>query len=91
MVSDPRLQKFLDKQGRVKDWPAKPVMQRLVLDYLASKFVLGKIYNEKEVNAILGDYHTFNDPALLRRELIMKDLLDRTPDGNKYWKKEGTS
>jgi hypothetical protein len=43
------------------------------------------------VNAILGDYHTFNDPALLRRELIMKDLLDRTPDGNKYWKKEGTN
>ena len=90
MVSNPQLQKFLDKNGKVKSWPAKPVMQRLVLDYLASRFVLGKIYNENEVNVILGDYHTFNDPALLRRELIMKDLLDRTPDGKKYWKKEET-
>ena len=86
MEIDTELRKFLDKRGKVSTWPAKPVSQMRVLRYLADKFVLGKIYSEKEVTVLLNDYHTFEDPALLRREMVIKGLLDRTQDGNTYWK-----
>ncbi len=58
----------------------------MVLEYLASKFEAGWEYSEKEINAILDQNHTFGDPAMLRRELFMKKLLDRAPDGSRYWK-----
>jgi hypothetical protein len=38
---------------------------------------MGVIYTEKEVNAILKQYHTFEDRALLRRELYDKRYFDR--------------
>jgi hypothetical protein len=88
MTSDRELRNFTDKQGRVTVWPAKPFKQLIVLKYLASHFVLGKRYSEAEINELLGEYHTFGDPALLRRELIVRDLFDRTEDGSEYWKKE---
>ena len=43
-------------------------------------------YSEKEVNKIIGVHHSFNDIALLRRELISKRLLERKNDGSIYWK-----
>lgn len=58
----------------------------MALGFLAAKFEAGREYSEKEVNEILNQNHTFGDPAMLRRELYMKKLLDRTPDGGKYWK-----
>jgi hypothetical protein len=87
MNLDKELQKFLDEHGRVKKWPSRPAKQMLVLKYLASRFVLGKHYTEAEVNQLLSEYHTFGDPALLRRELVMKGLFDRADNGSAYWKK----
>ena len=63
----------------------------MALEFLAAKFEMGREYSEKEVNEILNQNHTFGDPALLRRELYMKKLLDRTPDGNRYWLQEKIS
>jgi hypothetical protein len=82
------LQRYLDEQGRVKVWPSKRnqgKLQRLVLEYLATKFEVGAIYTEKEVNSLLNQYHLFGDPALLRRELFEGRLIDRKPDGSAYW------
>ena len=87
MDPDKELQKFLDDRGRVTRWPSKPIRQMLVLKYLATRFVLGKHYTEAEVNNVLNECHTFNDAALLRRELVMKDLFDRADNGSAYWKK----
>jgi hypothetical protein len=53
--------------------------------YLASKFESGVTYTEKEVNTLLNQYHTFGDPALLRRELFENGLIDRMRDGSAYW------
>ncbi|MBI2049255.1 MAG: DUF2087 domain-containing protein [Parcubacteria group bacterium] len=50
----------------------------------------GKIYTEKEVNELLERFHTFEDPALLRRELYEKGLLGRKHDGSEYWKADNT-
>jgi hypothetical protein len=77
---------FLDGEGRVTQLPARQKSKLLVLEYLAEKFAAGKDYTEKEVNAILTDWHTFNDYFLLRRELIDFKFLFRTRDGSRYWK-----
>jgi hypothetical protein len=55
------------------------------LNYLLSKFDPTRLYTEKEVNTLLNEYHTFGDPALLRRELFDRGLLDRIPNGSAYW------
>lgn len=85
------LQNYLDVQGRLKEWPSKRNkgrFQQLALEYLAAKFEPGIYYNEKEVNDLLNQYHTFGDPALLRRELYERCLVDRVRDGSAYWLKE---
>ena len=81
------LKSYLDEQGRVKEWPSrnKGKFQKLVLEYLASKFEVDAIYTEKEVNALLNGHHTFGDPAMLRRELFERGLIDRKRDGSAYW------
>ena len=56
--------------------------------YLASKFELGKRYSEKEVNEILNNWHTFEDWAMLRRDLFDKWFLGRDPKGKEYWLEE---
>lgn len=88
-MDDPKeLKTYLDELERVTKWPSKRnkgQFQLLVLQYLASKFEPGVTYTEKEVNALLNQYHTFNDPALLRREMVERKLLERTRDGKAYW------
>ena len=42
-----------------------------------------KVYEEKELNGILGDFHP--DFALLRRELIDYRLLERNSHTGQYW------
>lgn len=83
------LKHHIDEQGRLKEWPSprsKKGLQRIALQYLASKFETGVFYTEKEVNAILRQFHTFEDPALLRRELYDKGYFDRELNGSKYWR-----
>ncbi len=79
---------FLDNEGRIKQFPAKGEAKRAVLTYLAEKFSCGRDYTQKEVNAIISDWHTFGDYYLLRRELIDAGLLGRVRDGSRYWKEK---
>jgi hypothetical protein len=79
------LRRFLDPQGRVMQFPAKREDRMLVLRYLASKFEAGREYTEPEVNAIINQWHSYQDHASLRRELFDSRLLDRTIDGARYW------
>lgn len=87
IISDPLLVNFLDKQGRVKDWPSRKQLasQPAVLLYLAEKFETNRQYTEKEVNAILNKWATFGDWAMLRRELFDQGYLNRKKDGSVYW------
>lgn len=76
---------YLDEQGRVKEWPSKRNHYGvLVLEYLSTKFEANKTYTEKEINTLLNQYHTFADPALLRREMIGMGFLTRTRDCSAY-------
>src|SRR5579875_505579 len=80
------LRRFLDRAGKLTTWP--PARQRdklLILEYLASFFEMGRVYNEKEVNEILLLHSAFKDAAALRRALYEYRFMSRTRDGSRYW------
>ncbi|MGM9988246.1 MAG: DUF2087 domain-containing protein [Bacillaceae bacterium] len=83
---DEKIKNYLNEQGQIKGWPSKKIMKEEVLQYLSTKFEENEHYTEKEVNAIVEQWHTFGDYFLLRRGLIESKLLFRTKDGAKYWK-----
>jgi len=85
------LQRFLDPGGRITMWPAKRQAQNLLLSYLASKFEHDREYTERDVNELLMQWHTYQDHVTLRRALYDARLLDRTPDGARYWRVPNTA
>lgn len=82
------LKSFLDEEQRLKAFPAKQKNKLYALCYLASKFERDKRYTEKEVGALLNRWHSFGDPATLRRELYNHHFLDREANGQAYWLEE---
>ena len=82
------LRHFLDNEKRLKAYPTKHKQKQIALFYLASKFEQGRVYTEKEVNEILIQWHTFQDWAMLRRELHDKSFFDRASNGSNYWLEE---
>lgn len=82
------LSRFLDEKSRVKTWPSKKELKYEVLKHVSEKFEAGRFYTEKEVNAIINEWHTFNDYFLLRRGMVDHKLLSRTRSGSIYWKEE---
>jgi hypothetical protein len=53
------------------------------LEHAASKFEFGVHYSERQVNEVLANL--FHDHVFARRLMIDFGLLDRFPDGSKYW------
>jgi len=78
------LRNFLDANGKLTAFPAKRKMKVYCLFYLVQKFEAEKDYTEQEINNVLLDWHTFADPATLRRELYDYGFLDRSRDGKVY-------
>lgn len=78
------LRNFLDEEKRLKAFPAKRKMKILCLMYLAQKIEADKNYTEKEFGELLSKWHTFQDPATLRRELYDYRFIDRSRDGKVY-------
>ena len=83
--STSQLKHFLDGNGRLKQYPKKRGLKMLALAYIASKFEPGREYSEEEVNGIIKSWHTFDDWALLRRDLYGSHFLGRLEDGSMYW------
>ncbi|MBA3470700.1 MAG: metalloregulator ArsR/SmtB family transcription factor [Herpetosiphonaceae bacterium] len=79
------LGRFLNAAGNMVTWPPKQKDRLLLLQYLVETFEVGRLYSEKEVNAILKP-HTGSDVAALRRALCEFRLLDREGDGSRYWR-----
>ena len=78
------LRNFLDATGKLTAFPAKRKMKLYALLYLAQKIPADTDFTEREINDILLDWHTFADPATLRRELYDYHFLDRSRDGKVY-------
>jgi len=64
--------------------PAKH--KRIIAAAVAQRFVPGRRYSEKEVNAILEPIA--EDYVLLRRCLVDFGYLRRLPDGSQYWRSD---
>ena len=81
------LKNYLDDDGKFDRFPGKKQKkkQALMLEYLAEQFAADRKYTEKEVNEILNQHHSFNDPATLRRLMFGNKLINRTLDGRSYW------
>lgn len=72
--------------GRLTSIPTNRNKRRVVLDWLATRFEIGKTYPERDVNFMLGMVHA--DVAALRRYLVDEEFLERR-DGF-YWRAGGT-
>lgn len=87
------IEDYLDADGRVTRWPngkGKTESRSAILAYLAEKFEIGTVYREREVNELLKRWHTFDDWALLRRELFEQGYINRTKDCSEYWRTPNT-
>lgn len=80
------LHRFVDSDGLVTLWPRRERDREAVLDYLVNKFQRNHLYNEAEVNEVLSQWHTFQDPANMRRQLVDYGYLGRTSSGDRYWR-----
>jgi len=69
------------KDGRLVSIPAQYKKRRYVMEELARSFEWGRLYDEKEVNAILKTFH--EDVASLRREFIDQRIMLR--ENGRYW------
>ena len=85
-----QLRGYMDENGKFVQFPGKKQKkkQALLLEFLATKFQTDVEYSETQVNEILNQHHTYNDPATLRRLMFGSGLLKRTLDGRRYWKGE---
>lgn len=79
-----RLQNFLDKNGRVTQWPSKRAAQLEVIEYIANHFPGGMQYNEADLNEKIKSLHTFGDWAIIRREMYELGYFERDRNGTVY-------
>jgi len=80
------MNKLINEFDEIIRSPKKPSDKKIVINWLSNKFNGEIKYSEKEVIEIIDRHHSFNDIALLRRELISRKFLSRKDDGSKYWK-----
>ncbi len=72
--------------GPLSTFSMKEKSKVAVIRHLIKRFDDGRFYTEKEVNEILkGAYEDF---ATIRRYLIEYGLMERKPDGSRYWVKK---
>jgi biotin operon repressor len=73
------------RNGRLTEIPAKEAKRRIVLERIAIEFDPGVRYDENNVNAIVGRFHT--DHAAIRRYLVDGGFLAR--ERGEYWRTGG--
>jgi len=69
--------------GKLKAIPAQRKKERICLEEIAKAFEADRVYEEKEVNAIIGEF--FEDYCTLRRDMISEGIMERK--GTSYLKK----
>ena len=84
MEAGHQLRGLLDAEGRLTGFSAKRKKKLYALLWLADKLEPERDYSERELGEALRAWHTFDDPATLRRELYDHFFLDRDPQGRVY-------
>jgi DNA-binding HxlR family transcriptional regulator len=78
---------FTSEDGKLVTIPAQRKKLEAILKYIICRFEPEVIYEEKQVNEILAEFHA--DYSTLRRELVGAGLLKRSKSGSQYWRPEG--
>ncbi len=79
---------LFDTAGMLTQWPSRRAVQDLCLWLMWSRLPSREIMQERDVNGIFNQAHSFQDPAIIRRGLISMKLLTRNPDGSNYQRQE---
>ncbi len=66
--------------GRLRAIPVQRKKKIICYEQIAARFEPGKVYTERELNAIIASFH--EDYCTIRRDMISEGLLRR--DGNRY-------
>jgi hypothetical protein len=70
------------REGRLTSFPRRPALLMAACALLADRFERDRLYDEREVNAILAE--DAPDPATLRRLLVDHGFLGRKAGA--YWR-----
>jgi len=77
------VERYFDDDGRIDRYPARLDERIELLGIVAAQVLaLGEVIGEKEITDRLAHYT--DDPALLRRQLVDHELLERTRSGSEY-------
>lgn len=76
--------RYFDAEGRMTSWPSRFAHQELGFWVFWSRIPAGQVFSEREISAMLRDWHLFGDHALIRRGMVDGRLLSRTQDGREY-------
>ena len=79
-----RLVRFFDQEKRLVRWPKKFSERLVCLWVMWSRLPARTTLTEREISERLESWHLFGDYALLRRELVDRGMVERTPDGRQY-------
>ena len=72
------------EDGRLMSIPTKHKKRMVILRYILEEFEPDRRYAESEVNEIIGSFH--EDYCTIRREFILKRMMDREGGGGCYWR-----
>jgi hypothetical protein len=75
------------EDGRLKALPVKRRKRLIVLESFAARFLPGRVYPEKEVNAVISQ--AYADYCTIRRELVDSGFMARDSAG--YWRLDRAS
>lgn len=76
------VQKFV-RDGRIESYPMKPAERLDLLRWVVGELDAGP-WSEAAINDALASFHP--DVAALRRYLVDAELLERAPDGSRYYR-----
>lgn len=79
-----RTMRVFDGEARITRWPGKRSQQELCLWFLWSRIPVRETFTERGISGLLNTLHVFEDPALLRRDLVDLGLMRRNRDGSDY-------
>jgi predicted transcriptional regulator len=78
------LNTFLNREGRIKVFPAQEKKFLVLLRHVLKSFEPGRRYTEQEVNEILLAFNA--DTASIRRGFIEYKMMAREGGGGAYWR-----
>jgi hypothetical protein len=82
------IKNYLNVEGKLTAYPSKRKLKIAAMFYIAATITDGVMYTEKEMNDAINQMCCFRDAALLRREMYNYRFINRTIDGQTYWKEK---